>query len=82
MNPTATERSEGREQHARFLERFVGRGWLHGTRDDAVEQAAVDYGLRKRWLRRELSEVHFTPAGRRALSEPFIPTQDPWEHTR
>ena len=50
-----------------FLSRFVDRGWLHGTRDDAREQEAVDYGLRKRWLRRELSEVHFTPAGRAAL---------------
>ena len=50
-----------------FLSRFTGRGWLHGTRDDADEQAAVDLGLRKRWLRRELSEVHFTPKGRQAL---------------
>lgn len=51
-----------------FLARFAGRGWLHGTRDDPAEQAAVDLGLRKRWLRRELSEVHFTPKGRQALS--------------
>lgn len=52
-----------------FLLRFVGRGWLHGTRDDAMEAAAVDLALRKRWLRRELSEVHFTPVGRAALQE-------------
>lgn len=50
-----------------FLNRFVDRGWLHGTRDKPEEQAAVDAALRKRWLRREMSEVHFTPAGRRAL---------------
>jgi hypothetical protein len=52
-----------------FLCRFVKRGWLHGTRDDTAEQTAVDLGLRKRWLRRELSEVHFTPAGRAALEK-------------
>lgn len=50
-----------------FLARFIPRGWLHGTRDDKLEQEAVDLGLRRRWLRRELSEVHFTPKGRRAL---------------
>jgi hypothetical protein len=50
-----------------FLLRFVNRGWLHGTREDAEEQAAVDLGIRKRWLRRESSEVHFTPLGRTAL---------------
>lgn len=54
---------------ARFLSRFVGRGWLHATRDDPSEQRAVDLGLRKRWLRRELSEVHFTPKGRIAIAE-------------
>lgn len=51
----------------RFLSRFVSRGWLHATREDAMEQAAVDRGLRHGWLRRELSEVHFTPKGRKAL---------------
>ncbi|MGY3581930.1 hypothetical protein ACVIGB_001147 [Bradyrhizobium sp. USDA 4341] len=50
-----------------FLLRFVNRGWLHGTRESVEEQAAVDLGLRKGWLRRELSEVHFTPRGRIAL---------------
>lgn len=52
----------------RFLARFVARGWLHGTREDPNEQAAVDIALRKKWLRRELSEVHFTPAGRAGLA--------------
>ena len=50
-----------------FLVRFVGRGWLHATRENAEEQAAVDLGLRKRWLRREGSEVQFTSKGRIAL---------------
>lgn len=50
-----------------FLARFVGRGWLHGARDHPDEQEAVDLGLRKRWLRRELGEVHFTPKGRADL---------------
>jgi hypothetical protein len=58
------------EQHSRFLSRFVGRGWLHGERSDPDEQRAVNYGLRNKWLRRELSEVHFTPAGRAALEQP------------
>jgi len=57
------------ENHKTFLNRFVGRGWLSGVRGDAFEQEAVDLGVRKRWLRRELSEVHFTPAGRAALKE-------------
>jgi hypothetical protein len=52
-----------------FLLRFINRGWLHARRESAEEQAAVDLGLRKRWLRRELSEVHFTPRGRTALCE-------------
>ncbi len=52
-----------------FLNRFVGRGWLHAYRDDPDERAAVDYGLREGWLRMELSEAHFTPAGRAALQE-------------
>lgn len=56
------------EADCTFLSRFVSRGWLHGTRDNADEQRAVDLALRKRWLRRELSEVHFTPAGRIAIS--------------
>lgn len=55
--------------HTEFLARFVPRGWLAARRDDPVEQAAVDIGLRKRWLRRELGEVHFTPAGRAALQQ-------------
>lgn len=57
----------GKTDHAKFLNRFVGRGWLSAVRADAFEQEAVDLGLRKRWLRRELSEVHFTPKGRTAL---------------
>lgn len=56
-------------QEVQFLSRFVARGWLHGTRDDATEQGAVDKAVRKRWLRRELSEVHFTPSGRAALAK-------------
>lgn len=57
------------EEHAkRFLRRFVGRGWLHGTRDTLNEQRSVDLGLARGWLRRELSEVHFTPKGRKALN--------------
>jgi hypothetical protein len=56
------------ESQMMFLRRFVPRGWLHGTRDDVNEQSAVDEGVRKRWLRRELSEVHFTPKGRRSLA--------------
>lgn len=55
------------DQQRAFLVRFVGRGWLHGTRESAAEQAAVDVGLRKRWLRREGSEVQFTQKGRMAL---------------
>ena len=55
------------ERRKMFLARFVSRGWLHGTRSDVEEQAAVDLGLREGWLREELSEVHFTPAGRMAL---------------
>lgn len=56
------------EAHTAFLIRFVPRGWIHATRDDAVEQEAIDIALRKRYLRRELFEVHFTPAGRTALA--------------
>jgi hypothetical protein len=55
------------QAHTDFLARFVPRGWLHADREDAAEQEAVEIGLRKRWLRRELSEAHFTPAGRHAL---------------
>lgn len=51
-----------------FLARFVARGWLSATREDPAEQAAVDAGLKRRWLRKELSEAHITPAGREALS--------------
>lgn len=54
--------------HTDFLARFVDRGWLHATREDESEQQAVDLGLRRRWLRRELGEAHFTPKGRAALS--------------
>ena len=50
-----------------FLARFVWRGWIHAVRDDGLEQAAVDLGLRNGWLRRELNEAHFTTAGRAAL---------------
>lgn len=56
------------ETQRAFLSRFVIRGWLHATRDDDMEQQAVDMALRKRYLRRELSEAHFTPAGRIALA--------------
>lgn len=55
-------------EQATFLARFTGRGWLHAAREDAVEREAVDFGLRKRWLRREGSEVHFTQRGRVGLS--------------
>ena len=54
-------------EHAAFLSRFVGRGWLHATRSDAGEQHAVDAGLRLRLLRREMGEAHFTPKGRQQL---------------
>lgn len=50
-----------------FLARFLGRGWLHALRDSEGEQAAVDMGIRKGWLRREMNEAHFTPEGRRVL---------------
>lgn len=55
------------EAQAAFLARFVSRGWLHAIREEADEQVAVHIALRKRWLRRELNEAHFTPAGRAAL---------------
>lgn len=56
------------EAQTAFLSRFVTRGWIHATRDDPDEQVAIDIALRKRYLRRELSEAHFTPAGRLALT--------------
>lgn len=56
-------------KHTDFLARFVGRGWLHAARDDADEKEAVAHGLREGWLRMEMSEAHFTPAGRAALSK-------------
>jgi hypothetical protein len=56
------------EAHLEFLSRFVARGWLHATRNDKSEQDAVDAGLRKRYLRRELGEAHFTPSGQAALT--------------
>jgi hypothetical protein len=57
------------KQARTFLCRFVERGWLHRLRDNSAEQRAVNLGLREKWLRRELSEVHFTPAGRAALEQ-------------
>lgn len=57
------------EAQRRFLRRFIPRGWIHATRDDADEQAAIDAALRLRWMRRELLEAHFTPAGRTALEQ-------------
>jgi hypothetical protein len=48
------------DEQVAFLARFAPRGWMAYPRDDADEQAAVDLALRKRWLRRELSEVQFT----------------------
>lgn len=54
-----------------FLSRFIDRGWIHATREDPDEQTAINLGLRKRWLRRELSEVHFTPAGRAGLAKAY-----------
>lgn len=54
-------------EEADFLCRFIARGWLHGTRECRKEQAAVNKALRLKYLRKELSEVHFTPAGRIAL---------------
>lgn len=56
------------EQQKKFLARFIVRGWIYAIRDAADEQAAVDAAFRKRWLRREMNEGHFTPAGRRALA--------------
>lgn len=56
------------DHHLTFLRRFVDRGWIHGDRADPREKEAVQMALRKRWLRRELSEVHFTRIGREALS--------------
>lgn len=57
-----------------FLARFVGRGWLAFPRATDAEQAAVDVGLRNRWLRREgPGEVQFTPEGRTALAEGKAP---------
>ena len=58
------------ETQARFLRRFVARGWIHGSRENEVEQEAIDVALRLGYLRRELGEVHFTPAGRRNLVGP------------
>lgn len=50
-----------------FLRRFIGRGWLSAIRDDPWEQETVDLALRKRWMRREYNEAHFTPKGREHL---------------
>lgn len=57
-------------KYERFLVRFVDRGWLHATRDSPDEQMAVNFGLRYGWLRKELSEAHFTPKGRQHLRGP------------
>jgi hypothetical protein len=57
------------EEARRFLSRFVSRGWLSANRECIEEQFAVDLGLRRRWLRTELSEAHFTRAGRAALQK-------------
>lgn len=57
------------QRHIDWLCRFVARGWIHATRDDAFEQEAIDIGLRRRWLRRELGEAHFTPRALLALQE-------------
>lgn len=54
-------------EQSMFLSRFVGRGWIHATRHDAAEQAAIETALRLRLLRRELGEAHFTPKGRAVL---------------
>lgn len=68
-NQSNTSRGRLTEAQTAFLARFIPRGWLHAIRDDADEQAAVDAALRKRYLRRELSEAHFTPRGRAARQE-------------
>jgi hypothetical protein len=52
-----------------FLQRHVARGYIHATREDPFEQLAVDYALRRGWLRLEQSEGHFTPEGRVALED-------------
>lgn len=52
-----------------FLARFVARGWLHATRENDHEQQAVDSGLRRGWLKRIGSEVHFTKQGRKAICD-------------
>lgn len=57
------------DSEAVFLSRFVMRGWIHAVREDKFEQGAVIKALDLRYLRRELNEAHFTPAGRTALSE-------------
>lgn len=68
MTPERSKDPARTEAAKAFLRRFVGRGWLHATRENPDEQYAVNLGLTKRWLRRELGEAHFTPAGRIALS--------------
>ncbi len=62
-----SKRSSIDPSHAAFLARFVARGWIHAVREDPFEQAAVDAGLRLKLMRRELSEAHFTPKGRKVL---------------
>jgi len=54
------------EEQIAFLARFARRGWMAYPRLDPEEQIAVDLAIRKRWLRRELSEVQFTRFGHRA----------------
>jgi hypothetical protein len=56
------------EKQIAFLARFAPRGWMAYPRDDADEQEAVELALRKRWLRRELSEVQFTARWHRAIN--------------
>lgn len=47
--------------------RFSRRGWMHAEPDYALRREAIEIGLRKGWLRRELDEVTFTSKGRIAL---------------
>jgi hypothetical protein len=56
----------------KFLQRFMARGWLSAERQDPFEKLAVDYAVRKGWLRLEGSEAHFTPLGRSALLQDTV----------
>lgn len=55
------------QQQKDELSRFVVRGWMHAEPDDELRREAIEIGLRKRWLRRELDEITFTSKGRIAL---------------